>query len=261
MVDLVVIIPTRGRPHTIKDLVESFNETCRTAVSVIFAVDEDDPELEAYSTAIRDALYLAGDENGWRTYLSRNQLVRGGVITTDAVNMVDALNKVARYVLDIERYEPVKAIAFMGDDHRPRTVGWDTAYLEALEDKPGLVYGNDLIQGRRLPTQVAISAPVVKALGHMAPDVLTHLYVDDYWRTLGEKAECLTYLPEVVVEHLHPSVGKAAWDPSYLRVNSKDMYDKDATAYGEYWTMNGARDVSRVRVAIGKEIDNGDQPV
>ncbi len=47
--------------------------------------------------------------------------------------------------------------------------------------------------------------------------------VDNYWRDLGTAAGCLTYLPDAIVEHLHPSAGKAALDEGYGRVNAPEM--------------------------------------
>jgi hypothetical protein len=90
----------------------------------------------------------------------------------------------------------------MGDDHFPRTHGWDQAYLDALRELgTGIVYGNDLLQGHRLPTQCAMTADIVRRWGYMALPTLRHMYVDNFWRDLGNAADCLRYLPEVVVEH------------------------------------------------------------
>ena len=113
------------------------------------------------------------------------------------------------------------------------------------------MYGNDLFQRGNLPTQVAMSTAVVRALGHMAPPTLTHLYVDDYWLALGKSAGCITYLPDVIVEHCHPVAGKAEWDAGYARVNDRAMYDRDAAAFTAYWGEHGSRDVDAVRVALG----------
>ena len=140
------------------------------------------------------------------------------------------------------------AIGFMGDDHRPRTVGWDTAYLEALRELgSGIVYGNDLLQGERIPTQVAMTTDIVRELGFMAPPVLKHLYVDNFWRDLGTAAGCLRYLSNVVVEHMHPIAGKAPWDDGYARVNAPTMYSGDANAYAKWAAMDLAAAVEKVR--------------
>jgi hypothetical protein len=136
----------------------------------------------------------------------------------------------------------------MGDDHRPRTRGWDAAYLEALHDLgTGIVYGDDLLQGANLPTQCAMTSNIVQALGCMAPATLRHMYVDNAWRALGEAAGCLRYLPEVVVEHLHPVAGKAEWDDNYRRVNAPEMYGHDADAFGEYLRGQFAEHVAKVQ--------------
>lgn len=230
MADLVVIVPSRGRPDNAYWLAEAFRDTTEYDVRPVFAVDSDDPKASEYNEVVRLGL--------------------GSVIVADHTSMVDALNKRAAGFAELEDELRPAAIAFMGDDHRPRTQSWDRAYLDALAAKPGIVYGNDLIQGEQLPTQCAMSTEVVRALGHMAPPVLRHLYVDNYWRDLGKAAGCLTYLPDVVIEHLHPVAGKAAVDDGYRRVNAPEMYQRDAAAYETYMREHGGRDVAAVRQAL-----------
>jgi hypothetical protein len=100
--------------------------------------------------------------------------------------------------------------------------------VDALRDLGiGIVYGDDLLQRDRLPTQCAVTADIVRVLGWMAPPTLTHLAVDDWWLRLGQQADCIRYLPAVVVEHMHPVAAKAAWDAGYARVNSPGMYQRD----------------------------------
>lgn len=230
MADLVAVVPSRGRPGAALDLAEAFRGTCETDVRPVFAVDSDDPTAPEYQEVVRLGL--------------------GSVITADHTSMVDALNRRATGFAELEDGLRPKAIAFMGDDHRPRTKGWDAFYLEALKAKPGMVFGSDLIQHGDLPTQIAMSVEVVRALGHMAPPTLTHLYVDNYWLALGRAADCITYLPDVIVEHVHPIAGKASWDEGYARVNDRAMYDRDAAAFTTYWGDHGGRDVDAVREAL-----------
>jgi hypothetical protein len=45
--DLLVIIPTRGRPGSIPEIVQAWDDTGATA-DVLFCVDKDDAELPAY---------------------------------------------------------------------------------------------------------------------------------------------------------------------------------------------------------------------
>jgi hypothetical protein len=231
MSDLVVIVPSRGRPHTVAEMAEAFERTWTADTRLTFALDADDPAYNAYVDEV-----LKFDSVRKNTGASKS--------------MVEALNRAATDYLYPDVAENPVAIAFIGDDHRPRTKGWDRAYLDALAARPGIVYGNDLFQGERLPTQCAMSTQVVRALGHMAPPALTHLYVDNYWRDLGKAADCLTYLPDVIVEHVHPVAGKAQMDEGYRRVNAPAMYGRDSAAYQAYMIEHAARDIAAVRDAV-----------
>lgn len=209
MPELVAIVPSRGRPEAAAQLAAAFEETCTADTRLLFAIDDDDPTAEGYYK-------LAADRGTW-------------VLTQFTKSMNEALNQAAGW--SCAEWEPF-AIAFLGDDHRPRTRSWDTLYLAALHDLgTGIVYGDDLLQGRNLATQCAMTSDIIRELGYMAPPSLTHLYLDNFWMSLGAGADCLRYLPDVVVEHVHPAAGKAKWDESYARVNSSEMYSKDEAAF------------------------------
>jgi hypothetical protein len=237
MSDLVVFVPSRGRPEAARALVQHFANTCTVDTFLAFVVDEDDPSRAEYETV--------GD--------GRNS----GVLFTPSHTMVEALNIAAgNYAQWGERF----ALGFMGDDHVPRTYGWDRAYVDALREMgTGIVYGNDLIQGERLPTQCAMTSDIVRALGHMAPPTLRHMYCDDYWRDLGQQAGCLRYLPDLVVEHMHPVVGKAEWDEGHRRVNAAEVYSADAEAYRAYWATSLAADVAKVKALREAHRPTGEQ--
>lgn len=209
MAELTVIVPSRGRPEQARALIDAFRTTCTADTVLLFSVDDTDERLPDYIAS------LPADG-------------RAAAVTGDNRNMVQALNRAAGIVESA-------ATGFMGDDHCPRTHGWDTAYLEALHGLgTGLVYGDDLLQRANLPTQVAMTTDIVRVLGWMAPPTLTHLYVDNFWKDLGQAAGCLRYLPDVVIEHRHPVAGKAEWDANYARVNDAGMYQRDALAYQQF---------------------------
>lgn len=212
MSDLVVIVPSRGRPNAVAELADAFVETCTAGTALIVAVDGDDPAPYPKSA-------LRVQESG---------------------TMVSALNLAAAYAL--ETLSPL-AIGFMGDDHRPRTHGWDKAYVDALRELgTGIVYGDDLLQGAILPTQFAMTADIVRALGFVAPPTQKHLFVDNYLKDLGQQARCLRYLPDVIVEHVHPVAGKVGWDEGHQRVNAPAMYNHDRIAYMRFQAQGGLAD-------------------
>jgi hypothetical protein len=236
--DLAVIIPSRQRPTSVAPLVEAFRATCTTQPSVYFAVDADDPTLPEYIAVVQAPAFAS-------------HVLKFGLFihTVEPRSMVHALNETVRSFS-----RPPLAIAFMGDDHMPRTVGWDAAYLEALRALgTGMVYGNDLLQGQRLPTQIAMTSDIVKALGYMAPPELLHLYVDNFWLDLGRQAGCIRYLPDVVVEHRHPVAGKAAWDEGYARVNDASVYAADGDTYAQYAASLLPAAVAKVKALRGAE--------
>ena len=231
--ELIVVVPSRGRPGQAVELAKAFVDTCRAETLLLFAVDESDPEAEEYGKACQVV----------RLWPPSN--VRVNVIHCPSKTMVEALNMAA---MDAVKRDDVFAIGFMGDDHRPRTIGWDSLYLQALSAmKTGIVYGNDLYQGRNLPTQCAMTADIIKTLGFMAPPVLRHMYVDNFWRDLGMNVGCLTYLPEVIVEHMHPAAGKAELDEGYERVNDPQVYSDDLNAYVEYHDTQGITDRENIK--------------
>jgi hypothetical protein len=79
-----------------------------------------------------------------------------------------------------------------------------------------------------------MTADIVRALGKMVPAPVDHLYCDNAIRDLGRRADCLTYLPDVLIEHMHPAAGKASTDPQYQRVNSRQQYKGDRAAYHQW---------------------------
>lgn len=235
MTDFVMVVPTRGRPHTVAELAKAFTSSCTGQTRLLIAVDDDDPEMSAYCEAVTEAKKVFPDT--------------GIVVQAAPGCMAVALNMAVGHVL--AGGEQPKAIGFMGDDHRPRTLGWDTSYLEALDSRPGVVYGNDLIHGENLPTQFAVSRSVAQALGFLSPPGLKHLYIDNYWLDIGRESGCLTYLPDVTVEHMHPVADKGEYDEGYQRVNAPEMYAHDEAAYTAHMQEFRSRDVALIQGAAG----------
>lgn len=211
---LAVIVPTRGRPQNAARLAQAFRDTDALNALPVFVADIDDPELDGYRR-------LLDEEKIPRLMIQDRSRGKG---------LCAALNYAAvRYA---EIYE---AVGFMGDDHMPRTLGWDDRMIDALDSlEPRIVYGNDLLQGANLPTAVFMQSRMVTAMEMMAPADMRHLYLDNFWKELGEALGGLVYLPDVVIEHLHPVNGKAAWDERYQVVNAPERDHEDRRAWTEY---------------------------
>lgn len=210
MTALVVVVPTRGRPENAARLSEAFRETTTLGALPVFVADEDDPALP-----------------GYRALLDEGRIDRLLIYPAPSGQGLSLpLNFAARRYAVLVNY-----VGFMGDDHLPRTVGWDTEIVGELDSlEPRIAYGNDLLQGANLPTAVFMQSRLVQAMGIMAPKVMRHLYLDNFWKELGERTGGLRYREDVVIEHLHPVAGKAPMDEGYARVNAReaDIADRDA---------------------------------
>lgn len=219
---LCVLVPSRGRPDSAADLVVTWMET-QTRARLRFLVDDDDPTLSGYQ-GLTDVQFV-------------------DVVIGPRKRIGPTLNVAAVRAAGV--YD---AVGFCGDDHRPRTAGWDELMLAALIPGPGIVYGDDLFQGPNLPTAVVMSSSIINTLGRMVPPGLLHLHLDTAWRDLGNRAGILRYLPDVIIEHMHPQAGKALWDPGYEDVNSAAMWEHDDAAYRAYVDNGGLdADVAKVR--------------
>lgn len=212
MADFKVIVPSRSRPWSVRDVAQAFHDTGAEGVDLVYVVDADDDRYPDY--------FNAGDPG----VVHPCQLVT----LEQWQPLVPKLNAAALQAAS----NGTKIVMFMGDDHRPRTSGWPQAIREALAE-PGvhIVYGPDGHQNESLPTWWAMSGALVRALGKMVPAPVEHLYCDNAVLVLGDVSETIRYLPRVLVEHLHPVAGKAEWDDQYRRVNRVAQYERDSHAF------------------------------
>lgn len=219
---IAMLCPTRRRLDNTIEVFNTWVDTQGGYSSLIFIVDEDDTE----------------------TYISNPDIAsRMVVVPKGRPGIVDATNMVAK-----EYCTFFEAIGFMGDDHRFRTIDWDYIMLKKVkESNPNaVVYGDDLYQHNQLPTSVVLDSGIVEKLGYMAPPILQHMYVDNFWKDIGEKLGTLYYMPEVVIEHMHYTCGKSKIDGSYAVTTP--LISDDGARYQQYM-MNGDfnKDLEKLR--------------
>jgi hypothetical protein len=225
-VSLTVIVPTKERPGNASRLAHAFAET-RTSARLLFALDDGERQRDAYFEQVPSP--------PWLTIAT---------VEVQPQRMGPVLNVLAAHYAYCTDY-----IGFMGDDHLPQSDGWDEKLVEALDGRPGVAYGNDLAQGEKLPTAVVISSDIIQALGFMCPPGQDHLYLDDFWKFLGQIVGNFAYCPDVVIEHLHPNYAKARWDESYAQTNSADQYARDKAAYERFLAEDWPGALTRLKEA------------
>src|SRR5438105_3120550 len=188
MTDLAVLVPSRGRPHMMTRLVDAWTQTIVGDTRLVIITDDDD-DTDGYVAALAPL------------YASRPWLEH---IVQTPRRLAATMNYWApQYAIDCRH------IGFTGDDHVPRTVGWDarvTAEINA--HSVGVTYTNDLVHGAGLPTAMFYHGDIVRALGRMVPPEQIHLYLDNAGMQIGLALDSLHYLDHVVIEHMHPLVGK-----------------------------------------------------
>ena len=200
--DLLVIVPSRGRPQNIARLLDAVHATAKMKTHVHVAVDDDDPELERY----RYVMGQAGADGDVLTTGPR----KGLAAWTDEIAVAQA----AEYPF----------LASLGDDHVPYTPGWDKALIRAIVSMGGTGFAYPWDGTREdIPEAVVMSSDIVAALGWMCLPGLEHWYIDNVWADLGRAAGCLRHLRAVKVEH--------AWKGDQTSRESSEKITADRDAY------------------------------
>ena len=231
MSELLLAVPSRGRPYNIDRLISHMRDTCRGDTTLLIGLDCDDPHLPVYK-------HLRG-------ILKEDSPVNVELVIRSGLRQVVGwLNE-----LTVTRAPHYRYVGHIGDDNVPTTDGWDVQVMEAL-DKTPFAFGNDLNPNRApgsLACHIFMRAEIVTALGYFGPPVLHHMYVDNVWTTWGLETG-ITYLHETFLEHRHPSTGRAKHDDSYAA--SEAWMSEDAVAFAWYCAHDLAGDVAKIRALL-----------
>jgi hypothetical protein len=231
--DLLIIVPTRGRPQNAAAVLDAWTATdAWDHAALCFVIDKDDPAYAGY-------MQLAVDSRGAGRWWLREE--------PQWQPMVKKLDHAANAYAN-DHY----ALGFAGDDHRPRTHGWAKRYLDTLHELgTGIVHANDLFQGPNLCTEWAMTSDIVRTLGRMVPAPVDHLCSDSSVHDLGTAAGCLRYLDDVIIEHMHPVARKATYDATYELGNSTTRNILDGGTYRHWQNTQMAADIAKVRALRG----------
>jgi hypothetical protein len=223
---MAAIVPSRGRPQNIERLCKKLLEL-NSQVDLYVGVDPDDPALDEYKTL--EELY------GFIL-----------VVADRRERFGPTLNRIALDLASEYRY-----LYWQGDDHVPQTLGWDERYRQKLDELGvGIVYGNDLVMGSSIATQLAMTSNIVRALGYAVPEGFIHLYIDNYFMELAKAIGKLVYLPDVIVQHMHPCAGQAEEDQTYREANSPENWSNDRRRFEQYMQEELQLDVEKLKAVI-----------
>lgn len=203
-----IICPSRGRPENLERLWNACPHDGRVRVHTY--VDDDDPKRDEY--------------------LELKDVIPGMMYCGPRIRLVPAANTLVQALIPaFERDSNI--VAFMGDDHLPH--GDWVPQVEAAMRPMGVVYGNDLIQGEALATAAFLDAEIVCRLGYLFPPGLLHMYGDNFWMTIGRYTDRLAYVPDLIVEHVHP-LRTGAWDETTTEANGGAIWANDTPVWEAY---------------------------
>ena len=217
----VVLVPSRGRPERFQKCVLSLIEK-NTTSDIVAVLDEDDHKDYFRFSNVK---YLIGPK-------------------PHELGLNNKLNWAANSVRSDYDF-----ILWIADDVIVKTENWDKLLIEAIVDVPnGISYPNDLLQGENLPSNgTCFDASIVRTLGFLAPPTLKHLYIDNFWKYLGEALGTLRYCSNVIVDHQHYVNGKAQIDTIYAAVNANWMYEHDSSEFEKYLKVSAEGDIAKLR--------------
>ena len=235
MRDLAILVPSRGRPASVARLIAACEHTCTLDWQLCWAFDDDDPTRDEALSHIR--------------YGERNN--RAYTWTGPRQGLAAWTNQMWR---DLEGQ--FRLFGSIGDDHEPITRAWDYLMSVAIErGGGGFAYCNN--GGHRpeldwnLPEMCVANAEVLSALGWFAEPSMLHYNIDTVWRDLGIGAECLYYLPDVILTHHN----WALW-PGRPELRDQTQWDsqqqgrRDVLAYEKWRAERMDADVAKVRKAL-----------
>lgn len=200
----MLILPTKGRPLSLKRFVRLYNETSATLpIHVVFdaadAGQYNDIETPAH----------------WKRVSVAAGTSLGGIFTKL-----------------FQKYPNEPYYGMVADDVVPETSGWDVIMAELCQpDK--IVWGRDDIQNEKLPVHPFIGGDLVRKLGWWSAPGLKHWFVDNVWKNLAGALDCGLYLPQVKMTHLHPVNGRAGMDKTY---REQPDHAADQRAYEKFMT-------------------------
>ena len=212
-----ILTPTRNRPNNCDRFIKSLYETTQYTgtLELLFYVDSDDPAKDIYKEI----------EERWQNNFWRVEFVIG-----KPMSVSKSWNIIAEKSLG--------DIMIMGnDDLVYKTVRWDSklmARLLELDNPYYLSWFNDGINGNRHCAFPVITREWYETLGYFSPGIFNFGYNDTWVYDIAKRVGKLNYMNEILVEHLHFSVGKSDMDDTYARNRTQEkgnLYRKDREIY------------------------------
>jgi hypothetical protein len=221
------LLPTRNRPEACQELLEAMIETEVPRVAVMI----DGPQYDMVWPS------------HWRIHQSDVHLEMGG-----ALNLLYKL------------YPNEPWYGLITDHSRPLTRNWSQKIESAIKPR-SIVLVNDTKNrlnpaGKRRITSASVyGGGLVRSLGWVWLDKVTHMYGDDAWEDIGHALGVIKYLPDVIVKDLLVREGEIPRDENHNRLfMGKPYIERDKKAY-TLWRQDFHKLIARLRSKDSFETD------
>ena len=202
------LLPTRNRPKAMEACIKAMQDT---------------GEVPEVAVMVDGPMYQIDWPQHWHIHESYGHL-----------EMQRALNALYRL------YPHEKCYGILSDQSRPQTPQW-ASKLEA-QAGDGLIAMCNTTKNRVNPrtglrriTTLCAGGDLVRAIGWIWLDRVTHLYGDDAWEDIGYALNVIRYMPEVVILALLKRDGEVEIDANHRRTwQGKSYMGSDAAAF-EAW--------------------------
>lgn len=208
---LLTMCSTHHRPEAFARMIKSYAATVKSKdAKFVCYVADCDPYLEQYKSI----------------KMPKNATMEIGPAKT----MVQVLN-----YFSCEKYLDFQYYSEVNDDHVYVTPGWDLKMMAAVDHKYNgfsVAYG----QTQNMPTATMHGARFIRHFGYFFPPEYSHTFVDDWLCNVGFPTNVLTYVEDVLVDHVHWVFAKAHRDEVGVEVENnfhigkkvfKDWYDSE----------------------------------
>ena len=211
MEKISILAPTRQRPGFVNDLVESCVNHAQhpELIEFVFYIDSDDDTYGDLSVLASKFNCDIKQVSGERIVLSQMWNECYKVCTGDI-------------------------LMHCGDDLRFRSENWDTVVRDKFNefpDKIAFVFGNDGIwTPGEFGTHGFIHRNWAETVGYFVPPYFSSDYNDTWLNDVARGVGRWFYV-DIYTEHLHPTVGKSAWDQNHQDRLKRHASDNVAMIY------------------------------
>jgi hypothetical protein len=211
-----ILTPSRGRTAGLKRFFDSINKTVSGLheIDLIIGIDRDDPERSKYIKLLSEMRKEAVDK-------------------FHIIMIEDDRKPLAKIWNSLIRYSKADWFTCGNDDEQYLTPKWDDIfYHKSLERHPYHLYWfDDGLQHSNHCAFPILSKDWIKAVGYFFPEIFIHNYVDTWVYDIACKLKVSIYIPEVLHQHLHHSIGMSEYDTTYAEGMAGDSNTKDMQVF------------------------------